>query len=374
MCKAILFLCIVILSGCVMKNRDKVEVGWLEGGALPEKDGKPHIGVAGPLTGILNNRLVIAGGANFPQGMPWDGGKKTYQKEVYIFKIESAGKLILEMTKPFADSIAYSANAAADGYIYSVGGERNGVATADVWRYSLVDNELVREALPSLPIPLTNGTAVYLNGQLYMIGGENADQVSDKVYRLHISKEAAIWEQFAVLKHALSHAMVVTDGGQHIVIAGGRMRNDNAKSKIYDQVYMLNTEDRSWTSLPVLPYPLAAGTAVFYNNSIILFGGDNGSTFNQVEELIGAINLSKDDEERESLNKQKNLLQSTHPGFGKEVWALDLVKLKWRRLGDMEGDSPVTTTAVLKDDLVIIPSGEIRAGVRTNKIWVGQIR
>lgn len=374
MYKATLFLCLVLLSGCVMNNKSRLMLDWKEGGVLPKGGQGDHIGIAGPVTGVMEDRLIIAGGANFPNGMPWDGGKKTYQKEAYIFKIDAEGKLILEMIKPFADSIAYSANTSANGYIYSIGGERSGVASADVWRYSLVNNELVREALPSLPVPLTNGAAVYLNGALYMIGGENTDQVSDKVYRLQVSNGTSMWEQFAVLKYPLSHAMVVADSGQHIVILGGRMRNDNATSKIYDQAYMLNTQDRSLTSLPVLPYPLAAGTAIFYNNSVILFGGDSGTTFNRVEELIAAINLSKDDRERDELTKQKNLIQREHPGFGKEVWALDLITLGWSRLADIEGDSPVTTTAVLKDDLVIIPSGEIRAGVRTNKILVGQIK
>ena len=40
----------------------------------------------------------------------------------------------------------------------------------------------------------------------------------------------------------------------------------------------------------------------------------------------------------------------------------------------MQGLSPVTTTAIMKDQLIIIPSGEVRAGVRTNEILVGRLR
>ncbi|MBR90601.1 MAG: galactose oxidase, partial [Verrucomicrobiales bacterium] len=32
---------------------------------------KDHIGVAGPFVGVHNDVLIVAGGANFPEGMPW---------------------------------------------------------------------------------------------------------------------------------------------------------------------------------------------------------------------------------------------------------------------------------------------------------------
>ena len=36
----------------------------------------PNIGVAGAFSGVHNGAMVVAGGANFPNGMPWEGGKK----------------------------------------------------------------------------------------------------------------------------------------------------------------------------------------------------------------------------------------------------------------------------------------------------------
>ena len=45
--------------------------------ALPDYgDGTPNLGVGGPLIGVLGNRLVIGGGANFPDGAPWQGGSR----------------------------------------------------------------------------------------------------------------------------------------------------------------------------------------------------------------------------------------------------------------------------------------------------------
>jgi N-acetylneuraminic acid mutarotase len=43
---------------------------------------------------------------------------------------------------------------------------------------------------------------------------------------------------------------------------------------------------------------------------------------------------------------------------------------KWSRMADLPSDGPVTTTAVVWDDMIILPSGEIKAGVRTPEILV----
>ncbi len=56
--------------------QDPEIVDWSDATQLPSQSGKPHPGLAGAVTGIHNNILLIAGGANFPDGLPWEGGKK----------------------------------------------------------------------------------------------------------------------------------------------------------------------------------------------------------------------------------------------------------------------------------------------------------
>ncbi|HRF24216.1 MAG TPA: hypothetical protein PLR98_08635, partial [Chitinophagaceae bacterium] len=61
------------------------EIDWKELSSLNEINGKPSLGYAGPVTGIINNHLIIGGGANFPDSMPWLGGKKKYYDDAFIF-------------------------------------------------------------------------------------------------------------------------------------------------------------------------------------------------------------------------------------------------------------------------------------------------
>jgi hypothetical protein len=40
--------------------------------------------VAGPFAGTSGGALIVAGGANFPDKMPWDGGKKIWHDTAFV--------------------------------------------------------------------------------------------------------------------------------------------------------------------------------------------------------------------------------------------------------------------------------------------------
>ncbi|MBK7099157.1 MAG: hypothetical protein IPH58_13430 [Sphingobacteriales bacterium] len=47
---------------------------------------KPSIGFAGMISGISNNKLIVAGGANFPDELPWQGGKNIIPTKYMCWK------------------------------------------------------------------------------------------------------------------------------------------------------------------------------------------------------------------------------------------------------------------------------------------------
>jgi N-acetylneuraminate epimerase len=367
-------LCCIVVSACNMKESN-LEIDWNVAGKLPVGlDNQEHIGVAGPVAGLIGEVLVVAGGANFPNGMPWDGGQKSYSKDVYLYTKGHNNNFALANSQPFGDSIAYAANISFDNSIYSVGGERNGTATSDVFRYFLENDSFKRVQLTSLPKHLTNGGVARINDYIYFVGGENAELVSNKVYRLKFSEDGSTWEEFVELPKPVTHVVITSDEKENIYVIGGRKRNTNAKSDMYDEVYELNVSSKKLELLDTLPEALAAGTGGFANGNLIVIGGDNAQTFHQVEELIGAINLETDENKKAVLTVKKNDMQRSHPGFSTNVWSYNLVEKTWRSLNKLQGKSPVTTTAIIKNDVIIIPSGEVRAGVRTDQILMGKIK
>ena len=55
----------------------KLPIQWQVATELPPLENQiKSLGFAGPIAGVIKDKLVIAGGANFPDAMPWLGGRK----------------------------------------------------------------------------------------------------------------------------------------------------------------------------------------------------------------------------------------------------------------------------------------------------------
>jgi N-acetylneuraminic acid mutarotase len=104
-----------------------------------------------------------------------------------------------------------------------------------------------------------------------------------------------------------------------------------------------------------------------------MFGGDKGETFHQVEVLIAAILKETNPSTKQALSEKKNIIQSSHPGFSKEILRYDARKDIWSIAGIIPFEVPVTTAACLWGKHVIIPTGEVRAGIRTPNILSAEI-
>src|SRR5215211_7728693 len=54
---------------------------WTQLPPLPEP-----LGVAGAFAGVSGGALLVAGGANFPGRMPWEGGQKVWHDRVWVLE------------------------------------------------------------------------------------------------------------------------------------------------------------------------------------------------------------------------------------------------------------------------------------------------
>lgn len=348
-------------------------IKWDIAGVLPSTNGKP-LGFAGPVAGVSNNVLIVGGGSNFPDSMPWLGGKKKYYDDLYVLKKNENDSLIFFKSFKLPFPLAYSANVSTGYGIIVVGGENeNGITNKVLMlQWNKWTQNISIKNLPELPFAVTNASALIHGNKIYLAGGEMANEVSDHFLSLDLNDVNAEWKNLPSLPKPISHAvMVVQSNGKDgcIYVIGGRKKNTSGPSDLYSSTLQFDLKTNEWKEKKSLPYNSSAGTATaFGKNSILLFGGDNGATFHKTEELIFAINNEKDEEKKKQLFAEKIKLQSTHPGFCKQVLLYDAKKDEWKVAGCIPYDSPVTTTAVQWNDEVIIPGGEIRAGVRTNQI------
>ncbi|MGK2863413.1 MAG: kelch repeat-containing protein, partial [Chitinophagaceae bacterium] len=233
------------------------------------------------------------------------------------------------------------------------------------------------KSLPDLPIPLANASCTHVGNMVYLAGGETTDAVSDLFLKLDLNYIEDGWKQLPSLPKQISHAVMLTQSTGRkdcIYLFGGRKKNASGISDLYNTVFEFDTRKNKWKQKESIPYSLSAGSGIATGtNNFLLFGGDKGQTFNQTEKLIHAINREKNENIKQELNKQKIELQTNHPGFSNEVLLYNVISNTWSVVGAIPFDTPVTTIACFWDKDIVIPNGEIKAGVRTPQLLIGNL-
>ncbi len=364
----------------VAQSKKVISIEWKTIAELPPfRDQSKSIGVAGPVVGIINNKLIVAGGANFPDKMPWQGGKKIYYNNISIFNKEKEQVFQEKIQNSLTSNIAYAANCITPlGLVYA-GGE-NELGLSDkvyLLQWDEASNNLRQTKLPDLPVETTNGSLVCIDNTIYFLGGETLTNTTNQFYSLNLIKINQGWMTLPVLPKPLSNMVVVAqylNGQKQIYLMGGRAKQKNGISDFSSDVYSFDIHLKIWDKKKSLPYPLSAGTgAVFSEKYILLFGGDQGERFNKVEQTISNINLEKEQFKKENLISIKNKLLESHPGFSNEILLYNTQKNIWLSNGFIPFNASVTTNLVQWGDEIIIPSGEIKAGVRTPRIISAKI-
>ena len=364
----------------VAQSKKVISIEWKTIAELPPfRDQSKSIGVAGPVVGIINNKLIVAGGANFPDKMPWQGGKKIYYNNISIFNKEKEQVFQEKIQNSLTSNIAYAANCITPLGVVYAGGE-NELGLSDkvyLLQWDEASNNLRQTKLPDLPVETTNGSLVCIDNTIYFLGGETLTNTTNQFYSLNLIKINLGWMTLPVLPKPLSNMVVVAqylDGQKQIYLMGGRAKQKNGISDFSSDVYSFDIHLKIWDKKKSLPYPLSAGTgAVFSEKYILLFGGDRGERFNKVEQTISNINLEKDELRKENLISIKNKLLESHPGFSNEILLYNTQKNIWLSNGFIPFNTSVTTNLVQWGDEIIIPSGEIKAGVRTPRIISAKI-
>ncbi len=361
---------------------------WKTAAELPPLNGQAKsLGFAGPVTGITGNKLIIAGGANFPDSMPWAGGKKKHYDDIYILQRNAGNKFSWLNTKPLhlKQKLAYSGNITTPDGIVCVGGETDTGHTSEVFllRWDDVKKDIIIKELPSLPVELANAAVANIGKTIYVAGGEDGHKVSDTFFELDMSVSLPQWKRLPDLPIAMSHSVAVAQSNgknQCVYVIGGRAKATSGMSNLHNTVFCYDPEKNSWKQLSNISdgketTNMSAATAVgFGETCILLMGGDKGTIFHQIETFNINIAAAKTEQEKDRLQTDKIQLLNNHPGFSRDVLAYNTAKDCWEKIGELPGFGPVTTTAVKWNGEIFIPSGEIKPGVRTPQILKAKFR
>jgi len=340
-------------------------------------------GLAGPITGACGNQLIVGGGSNFEDAMPWLGGTKQYHDRVYVLQQQGEGQY--EWSQPAGKlpaSIAYSACISTDKGVLSIGGETADGPVDQVFLLSVRNGQLQCTDFPALPLALSSGGAAMIDSVVYFAGGLDSTGATRHVFALNLKNTEAGWKTLPELPVPLSHSVVAAqaDGTETcIYVLGGRNRS-GITSTFLSAVWKFSPSKNEWKQVGQLQlegedaFGFSAGTGLAYkDHQILLFGGDKGNIFNETERLIDASLHAEAPVEREKALNQKVQNLTNHHGFCKDVYSFNTLTGKLSQVGELSGATQVTTQAFWWSGQIIIPGGEIRPGVRSSLVTRGAI-
>ncbi len=370
----ILFFCVTFFLRVSAQDVYPSPITWKDAGVLPASaKGKSNFGLSGVVAGVLNQQIIIAGGNNFPEGLPWEGGVKKYYDQVFVYDVKGDTVFMADSSVRLPSKVAYAAVAQLNDGIFYAGGENEKGPLTNVYLIQKNSkNGVVIISWPDLPEALTNAVAVVTSNAVYVLGGATKNGVSDKVWAIYLNDINAGWKYVSTMPQPTAFAAAVFAQGQ-VYIMGGRKKGTDGISEIYNQVFAWNIANNSWSKKAPLPYVVSAATAVALPDKILFIGGDKGVVFHEVEMLASKIAATSDLSVKNNLTEIKNNLQQTHPGFSKDILAYNLTTNTWRSFAQLTVAAPVTTYAFIFNHKIILPAGEVKPGVRTPLIQLGTI-
>ncbi len=334
-----LFMVALTLGSSAVANEP---LHWSQLPPLPDA-----LGVAGPFAGVSGDTLLVAGGANFPGRMLWEGGKKVWHDEVYGLTAKTnrwvqVGKL----PRP----LAYGVSITTGQGLIIIGGSDADRHYGEVYQLNYLDGKLLVKNLPALPLPLANAAGALVGSTIYVAGGSEhpGEQAAvSQVFSLALAEENPTWKQVPACPGKARILPVAAAWKNAFYLFGGAaLEATNGKiARSYLHDAWRYQPELGWQRLADLPKPCVAGPtpAPKVGEDFLLVGGDDGA-------LAGFQPPER------------------HPGFPKLVLAYDVNGDRWYRHGEVPAPR-ATVPAVYWQGLYVIPSGEMRPGVRSPEVW-----
>lgn len=320
---------------------------WDDALRLPApSDSTAHPGLAGVFAGYVQGSLVVAGGANFPEALPSDGGTKRWYSDIYTYS-KDGGWQFFPAALP-AD-VAYGVSVTLPQGVLCIGGCDAASCTSEVFLLSLEKGKPVVTAWPSLPVPLANAAGCQVDGRIYVAGGNESmreAKASNRFFVLDSSNPQSGWRELPGWPGpARGYAVCASQSNgmdNCFYLFSGRDYDGDQPWRVLQDGYCYNPRLKTWTKLDN-QFPVMAGTAAsFGTNHILFFGG-----------------------------------KSADPGVCDN--ALRLYHTVTNALSEVEVDKkevlfPVTTVALSDGRNIAIISGEIEPGVRTPVLLRGEVQ
>jgi solute:Na+ symporter, SSS family len=343
---------IIWMLGLVL--RIDAQSHWSELPPIPDKEG-----YAGMFAGVSHDVLICAGGANFPDKKPWEGGIKQWYDNIYLLKGETEQWAISGQKLPW--NRAYGVTVSYQDRVILIGGSDATGHYADVLSLENKNGEIIMDSLPALPEPLANMCGVVIDGVIYIAGGNHTPEglAEKKLYLLNLraSGEELRWlEGPSWPGPARIQSVAAAHNGMFYLFSGFDLRrkaDGTIERMLLQDAYRYQPDkddfqSGQWQQLPDLPRGAAAAPSPAFTlgmDHIVIPGGLDTGTLKYTDPV-------------------------NHPGFIPDVIAFNVKSNEWVSQPDMpSGACRVTAPAAFWKGHWVIPNGEMGPGRRSPKVF-----
>ncbi len=343
-------------------------------------------GVSAPYSGFIGNRLVVAGGCNFPDVPAADGGKKVFYAETYSFADAPEGGWEAQPNLP--EALAYGASVETPEGLLCIGGQGSNGPSARVFMLQEADGKLECRSFPSLPVPIDNGGAACIGRKVYVTGGNQATAESEDsgrgLYVLDLDQPTA-WHRLADYPgHRRIQPVVLADSTHLYLIGGFEHRKTDNTCLMANSLLRFCPKDGEWQPagdlLPLTdgtPRGLVGGTGVSDGKTFYITGGVNPSIFKAAVEGKGPEDYMRKPIDWYRFNSDiitYTPAQPTATQHGKAENLAESGAAQQHIRPNVPGMARAGGILVRRNDSLIMVCGELKPGIRTPLICVTHIK
>ncbi|MBZ4651636.1 MAG: Cyclically-permuted mutarotase family protein [Proteiniphilum sp.] len=347
-------------------------------------------GVSGAYAALISGNLIVAGGANFPDKLGFEGGRKSFYNDIVQFdatnnKWKLAGHL--------PDSSAYGVSVPIAGGALWIGGNNASQSLNNVYTVSLSSNGTVElNPFPALPAAMDN-FAGCSSGDMVFVGGGNVNGASSNAFYCINVKTDSAWTELPPFPGIprLQPVMVSMEeeGKIYVYLLGGFFGGDETSfPAMATELLKYDVSARVWTKTSdqvdpdtQKPFSLSGATAMQLDNRYILcLGGVNYTIF--LDAITMQYNIAHNPalstKEKEKKNLEFSKKYMTQPvnyyRFNPECRVFDTKTGRWTTIDSTLNAARAGATLVGDGHMFYAVQGELKPGVRSPETWRGEIK